>query len=35
MKKLTQTGFIPMIIMLVLLIIAAIALAYWRVSQAR
>ncbi len=36
MKKLipAQAGFIPMIIMLLLMIVGAIALAYWRVSNA-
>lgn len=36
MKRLStsQSGFIPMIICLVLLIVGAIALAYWRVSGA-
>jgi Tfp pilus assembly protein PilX len=36
MKKLMQQqqGFIPMIIMLFLMIVGAIALAYWRVSGA-
>ena len=35
MKKLTssQHGFIPMLIMLLLMIVGAIALAYWRVSN--
>jgi hypothetical protein len=29
-----QQGFIPMLIMLFLMIVGAIALAYWRVSSA-
>lgn len=36
MKRLqnSETGFIPMIIMLLLVVLGAIALAYWRVSNA-
>jgi hypothetical protein len=30
----SQTGFIPMIIMLLLMIVAVVGLAYWRVSSA-
>jgi hypothetical protein len=36
MKKLnnSENGFIPMIICLVLMVVGAIVLAYWRVSSA-
>lgn len=37
MKKLVpnEDGFIPMIIMLLLIVIGVIALAYWRVSSGK